>query len=206
MRTRIVGVAGALALALAGRAFAGSGTEDVTKHPGYVDFGPLNVFGNKDKDVEIILEQGMLGFVSVAARNGDPDLADMLSKLMQIRVQTFAIQPDKLEAIEAKTQEVVQKLEAQGWSTMIKVRDRKEGSQTYVYSKLVDGKMQGLVVMNVDPKDDASFVNIVGEIDPDQLGKLQSKFDVKGLDSLNIQIKDQITDDKEKEREKAKHK
>lgn len=192
-----------MALAWCGIA-AAADADDVKKAPGYVDFGALNVFGSKEADKTIFIEQGLMQFIAAAVAKDDPELADMLSKLLQIRVQTFAIEADKLEAIEKKTQEMSKKLEGQGWTTMVKMIDARESGQTFIYSKMVDGKMQGLVVMNVEPKDDASFINIVGEIDPEQLGKLQSRFGaMHGLDSLNIQLKNKYTDDKQKERDKG---
>jgi hypothetical protein len=176
-----------LAGVLAGVSPAGAAqpaAEDLTKHPGYVDFGTVNLFGSKEADVEIFLEQNLINMVGAFVKNEDPEFANMLAKIKQIRVQSFAIDPDKLEAIEKKTEDVSKKLESQGWATLVKVRDRKQGEQTFVYMKWIDNKVQGLVVMNVDPRDAASFVNIVGEIDPEQVGKLQHKFDIRGLDSL----------------------
>jgi len=205
LKMQLAGTAVGLAMALACTGIAAAAdADDVKKAPGYVDFGALNVFGSKEADKTIFIEQGLMQFIAAAVAKDDPELADMLSKLLQIRVQTFAIEADKLEAIEQKTQDMSKKLEGQGWTTMVKMLDRRESGQTFIYSKMVNGKMQGLVVMNVEPKDDASFINIVGEIDPEQLGKLQSKFGaMHGLDSLGIQIKSKYTDDKQKEREKA---
>jgi hypothetical protein len=180
-------IAGALCAALATGAWA---EEDVTKHPGYVDFGALNLFGKEDTTVEVFLDEKIIEMVRAFSGN-DPELSDMLGKLKQIRVQSFAIQPAKLEDLESKTAEISKKLEAQGWSTMIKVRDRKKDSQTYVYIKWAGKKSQGLAVMNVEPHEDATFVNIVGEIDPEQIRKLSTKFDIDALDSLDVDWKKQ---------------
>jgi hypothetical protein len=179
-------IAGALCAALATAAWA---EEDVTKHPGYVDFGALNLFGKEDTTVEVFLDQKIIGLVGAFGGGKDPELADMLAKLKQIRVQSFAIQPGKLEDLEAKTAELSKKLEAQGWTTMIKVRDRRADSQTYVYVKWKGDKSQGLTVMNVEPDKEAIFVNIVGEIDPEQIRKLSTKFDIDALDSLDVDWK-----------------
>src|SRR5678816_1915663 len=158
IKTQFTAVAAVLALALAWNGSAAA-ADDVKNAPGYIDFGDLNVFGSKDADKTVLIEPGLLQFLAGAVAGNDPELADMLSKLLQIRVQTFAIEPDKLEAIEKKTQDVSKKLEAQGWTTMVKMLDRNENSQTFIYSKMVGNKMQGLVVMNVEPKEEASFIN-----------------------------------------------
>jgi hypothetical protein len=49
--------------------------------------------------------------------------------------------------------------------------------------------LSGLVVMAVEENDEAVFVNIVGEIDPEQLGKLSNKFHIPKLDSIEIEHK-----------------
>jgi hypothetical protein len=192
MKLWMSGIGAALVCGLAGpgRALADNPSVDVTKHPGYVDFGTLNLFGSKPPEVEVLLEKPLIDMVKMFAAGDDPELADMLSKLMQIRAQVFRIDPDKLTAIEKRTDEVSAKLESMGWSRIIKVNKRAEGDQTYVYLKMKDNKVQGFALMNVDANEDkASFVNIVGEVDPEQLGKLQHKFNVEGLDSLDIDLR-----------------
>jgi hypothetical protein len=206
MRIHVACIVGALALVCAGSARAGDG-EDVTKLPGYVDFGTVALFGHKEADVEVLLEQNLINMVRDFSKSSDPDLAEMLGKLKQIRVQTFAIEPDKLEAIEKKTDEVSRRLEGQGWSPMVKVRKRAGGEQTYVYMKTQDGRIQGMVVMNVDPTDEASFINIVGEIDPEQIGKLSHKFNLTGMDSVKVRaMHGSSSDDEKQDKEKDKDK
>jgi hypothetical protein len=181
--------AGILAMAVPVCAGDKDKNEDVNRHPGFVDFAALNVFGDEGPEVEVFLDRGLIAMVGSMSKRKDPAFAEMLNKLLQIRVQTFAIPNDKLSAIEAKTEEMARKLEGKGWQTLVRVNDKKDRSQTYVYIKPRGGVFDGLVVMNVDPKDDASFVNIVGEIDPEKLGELGSKFDINELDSLGTQIR-----------------
>lgn len=176
-------IAGALCVALVTPAQA---AEDVTKHPGYVDFGTVNVFGKEESIAEVFLDENVMQMVA-AFMQDDPELKDLLSKLKQIRVQTFAVDPGKRADLESRTSTTSKKLESMGWQTLVKVRNPKEESETYVYMKWKDGKSQGLAVMNVEPGE-AKFVNIVGEIDPEQLGKVRAKLDLEGLDSLDLQI------------------
>ena len=199
MRIRVAAIAAALVLGCASTAFAGDG-EDVTKEPGYVDFGTMAIFGHKEADVEVLLEQALIK--AVGEMSGDPELKQMMAKLKQIRVQTFAIEPDKLEAIEKKTAEVARQLEAQGWAPMVKVVKPRAGERTYVYMKMSGSVIQGMTVMNVDPQDEASFINIVGEIDPEQVGKLSQKFHLSGMDS--VKIRSDYHDDDEEPKSKDK--
>src|SRR5262245_53272564 len=116
MKAWTAGIALALVLGSAGtgRAQAQPQGEDVTKHPGYVDFGLVNLFGKQQADVEVILESNLIEMLQ--AFTPDPELKAMLSKLKQIRAECYAIEPDKLEAIEKKTAEMSAKLMSLGWS------------------------------------------------------------------------------------------
>jgi len=192
----------------AGRAFA---TEDVTKHPGYFDFDSVvKLFGKQDTNVEVFLDQAMLAFIGLLGKS-DPDMQALCANLKQIRVQSFQMESDKVDAVEKTVGDVAQKLESQGWGALIKVRDRKDGSQTYVYMKLANGKSQGLVVMAIDPRDEATFVNIVGEIDPEQISRLSHTIHIDQLDSLDMNIRgkhhdrsDDKSDDKPDDKKPAK--
>ena len=45
----------------------------------------------------------------------------------------------------------------------------------------------GMVVMVVSPEDDETvFVNIVGQIDPEQIGRIGRKFDIDPLDEMTV--------------------
>jgi len=190
MRNRWFSLVVAGLMAVAAPAFAGDPkNEDVNRHPGFVDFTALNVFGDQGPEVEVFLDRGLIAMVGSMSKRKDPALSEMLSKLLQIRVQTFAIRDEKRSEIEAKTKEMAKKLESKGWQTFVRVNDKKDGSQTYVYMKPRGNVFEGLVVMNVDPNDDASFVNIVGEIDPEKLGELGEKFNIGDLDSLGSEIR-----------------
>jgi hypothetical protein len=64
--------------------------------------------------------------------------------------------------------------------------------------------MQGLVVMDINPHDKASFVNIVGEIDPEQIGRISSKFHIGDVDSLEGQIRMRHNRDRDRDKDKSK--
>jgi hypothetical protein len=60
---------------------------------------------------------------------------------------------------------------------MVKERTRGEASSTDVYVKLVNNQMQGLFVLNAEPKE-LSLVLILGPIDLDKLSQLGGNFGI----------------------------
>lgn len=80
------------------------------------------------------------------------------------------------------------------------MKQPKDGKETYVYMKSADNKVQGLVVVAVDPRHEASFVNIVGEIDLEQLPRISACFNI-GI-PCNMQNNQR---DHDKDKSKPKH-
>ncbi|MEX0601036.1 MAG: DUF4252 domain-containing protein, partial [Rhodothermales bacterium] len=72
-------------------------------------------------------------------------------------------------------------LEAQGWETVVRVRE--EDQRVNVYMKVRDDVIAGLVVMVLEPDDEegAVFVNIVGDINPEQIGRIGRALDIDPL-------------------------
>jgi len=183
MKKRMAGVAIALALGW-GMAVAGpaAADEDVTKHPGYVDFSALSkLFTDDDANIEVLIDENMIKFFQF-----DPELRDLTAKLKQIRVQSYRVDRSSVSKVEASAEELSKRLEKEQWSTMAKIRDREDGENTYVYVKMKDSTVQGLAVMNLDPRKEVTFVNIVGELDPEKMQRLSRKMHIEGLDSLDV--------------------
>ena len=155
--------------------------EDLSGHPGYADFGDLTGLSGVEPSVELSLGPALIRFVAAATRAEDSELADTLGKLQSINVSVFDIPPDRIDSISARADEISRVLERSQWEPAVKVRST-DGSIN-LYMKTEAGVVQGMVVMIVEPGEDAIFLNIVGQIDPEQLGRVASRFGVS-IDDL----------------------
>lgn len=183
----------ALALVVAfAPAAANAGTDESYKRsPGYVDFDPI--LGEMESSVEVFLKGSLLVIAREAVRDEDPELGDLLSKIEYVRVQVFPVDGAKASVLKEKTREVAKQLDKKGWEMTVRVRE--EGEQVLVY--LLPGKndvIQGVVVMVVEDDEDAAFINIVGDINPTEIGKIGRAFH---LDSLDIPMKVEVGGDAE---------
>ena len=163
--------------------------EDYTKYPGYVDFKGLGHFDAEEALVEIDLRNALLLMVSKMTQGVDPELADVLSKLKLVRVQKFALDEREVKDVEAKVDGMARKLEKDGWMRVVRVRE--EVDNVHVYFLLADEKLHGITVMAIENWETAAFVNIVGEIDPEQIGRLGAKFNIDELHDLHWDWEDQ---------------
>ena len=174
--------------------------EDYTKHPGYVSFEGLGHFDAEEALVEIDLTEALLAMAGKIVHGSDPELSDVLSKLKLVRVQKFALEEREIEDVEKKVSDMASRLEKDGWMRVVRVRE--EADRVHVYFKLSDGLLQGITVMAIENWDTAAFVNIVGEIDPEQIGRLGAKFNIDELHDINIDWDDHRRDRRSRDRER----
>ena len=141
--------------------------------PGYVDFGDLSATYGEPK-ITINLGGTMLNFVSMMSSAESPETSELISKLKGIRVQIYSMDED---AGAAKNQfgKTKKGLKSSGWEPIVQINEDDE--QVLVYMKMDGGNMEGMTVMVVDDEE-AVFVNIIGQLNPAELGKVMESFDV----------------------------
>ncbi|MBI4720191.1 MAG: DUF4252 domain-containing protein [Chitinivibrionia bacterium] len=178
-----------LLIALAHPAFcleAETPAEDFTKHPGYVDFNMLKIFGDQEPKVEINLKKPLLKLASEFSKNEDPELFDVMEELVLVRVFVFDADEATAKKFNAESSKTIRTLDSAGWERIVSVHDADEIVYVYVKPSADASVIQGIVVIAIEEGDEAVFVNIVGNMDPEQIGKLGKCFDIKELDSLGV--------------------
>jgi len=153
---------------------------DYSKLPGFMDIEGLGIFTDEDATVEVFLDEKLLGMVAQMA-SSEPELSELILGLKLVRVQRYRMDDDQIDQVNEKTGEMATRLEKEDWSRVVRIRERDE--TVYVYFKLGDTMVHGVTVMVVEEYEGyATFVNIVGDIDPSQVGKLGRKFNIDALD------------------------
>lgn len=150
---------------------------------GKVEFKDLSDSYGMPK-VEINLSKALIGMVGSFAGNDDPDLKDMLSKIEGITVRVYNVGADTTKAM-AEVEKISKYLRKHKWEPFVSVNEEKEKVQ--IFGKVTDGIMDGLVVMVVEENDDpaqpavneAVFINIVGEIDPNKVGQVTRALNIQ---------------------------
>ncbi len=146
--------------------------------PGYVDFGSLTSFYKGDDITEVFLDQHLLKMMSKMSGKDDPEMKNLLSGLKLIRVYSFEVPKNSRSNLKSRISEIDKKLLAKKWYRIIKVKEKDEYTNVYVKSSGDDTNVQGLAVVSLDDDGEASFVNIVGGINMDNLGVLSDKFNI----------------------------
>ncbi len=173
-----------LILAAAANIFA-QDKEDFSKYPGYVDFGDLSRFMKSDKVTEVNLESYLLKMVSNLTAKDEPELSEMLKGLKLIKVYSFDVDAKDEKDLASRVNQLENILTNKNWDRIVKVKSPKENTNVYVKASSDQNDIVGLVVTSLQKKGQSSFINIVGKINMDALGRLGEKFNMPSLEKIN---------------------
>ncbi len=158
--------------------------EDALKDlPGYVDFGELNSIYGEPK-VNISIGGALLGFVGAMAKNSNPETATIFNKLKGVRVSVYATGGDSGAALD-QVSRVKDLLTASDWQPIVQINEDDE--QVQIFIKMDGDKMNGLTLMAVDDEE-AVFINVIGQLDPNELAAVMDNFDVDIEGALDIDL------------------
>jgi hypothetical protein len=148
---------------------------------GFIDFGDLSATYGEPK-ISINIGGTLLQFVGMMSEEGNPETSEMMSQLKGVRVFGYPVSGDPSVAKE-KFIEVKSTLKSKGWEPVVQVNE--EDEQVLIYMKMAGSSMEGMTVMTVDDEE-VMFINIIGKLDPRQLGKVMDGFDIDIDDALEI--------------------
>ena len=155
---------------------------------GAIDIGQL-MPSAKGEFVEINLSSAMLKFAARIAARQEPEAAELIRNLKSIRVNVVGLDDSNRDSTIEQIEGVRRKLEAQGWTKMVTVREKNGGDNVDVHvMQRGEESIDGLVVTVLDKKGEAVFVNIVGNINADQIAQIADKFDIEPLRKVHLKI------------------
>ncbi len=146
---------------------------------GQIDFADLSEHYGEPK-VEINLSSGLMKLVGGFANSEDPEVGNILSSLESIKVRVYNLNGE-LEKANSTVDRVSSELKADNWETLVTVNNNEENQKVRIFSKSTSNVIDGVVVMVVSPEKEAGeavFINIVGEIDPEKIGKVAETLNV----------------------------
>ncbi len=147
---------------------------------GQIDFADLSSHYGEPK-VEINLSASLMKMIGSFANAEDPEVANILQNLRSIKVRVYNLNGE-LEKASATIDRVSSELRGEQWDTLVTVNDNEDNQKVRIFSKSTEEVIDGVVVMVVSPEEEeggeAIFINIVGEIDPDQIGKVAETLDL----------------------------
>ncbi len=173
-------------LAAAACAVAVSSFAAASDEAGYVDIGQL-VPSTKGQFVEVNLSPALMKFAARIAKAHEPEAADIVGDIKRVRVNVVTLDDNNRDATIEKFESVRAKLEQQGWTKMVTVKEQGQGDDVAIFAKMrEDESIDGLVVTVFNRKGEAVFVHVVGNINPDKIAALAEKYDIEPLRHVKV--------------------
>jgi hypothetical protein len=147
------------------------------RDPGYVDIAGLTAGITDEPTVEVDVRGALLRLVVSSARHDDPELAGMLSRLRAVQVRVYKLGTRERSAVAGRTAEFSRRLRSQGWEPFVRVRDN--DTRVDMMVRTAGERITGLVAFVVGDDSEAVFLNIVGDVNPEQVGRIGRRFNVK---------------------------
>ncbi len=162
--------------------------------PGEVDFGNLSPSKSGGDFVEVNLPANLISLAARFVEKEDKEVAQLLNGLKLVHVTAIGVNDDNRADLEKRVKKVQADLQGKGWQRIVTAR--KDTQEAGVYLAMDSkGAIQGLAVAAIEPQKGAVFVNIVGDIKPEQLSKLGDRLHIDPLKNV------QVEEEKEKKSE-----
>ena len=151
--------------------------------PGQVEFGKFSPPASGGEYVEINVSKVLINMATKLVAKDEPEIADLLKNLISVRVNVVGLDAKNRSEMEQRARKVRQDLEKKGWEKVVTAQKQKEDVSIFV--KTSDGEsVQGLAIVVIEAEKQAVFVNVVGDIKPEQLAVLGERLDIDPLKKL----------------------
>ena len=157
---------------------------DYSNYNGFIDFGNLEQFETGEEVTEVLIEEHLIRMVAKLATNEEPELSSVLDGIKLIKVHTFEVSEKNASELSSKVKEIDKTLMNDGWDRIVRTKSKHEVTNVYILTNNEE-KIEGLVVAGFENDGDATFVNIVGDINLETIGELSSKFDIPSIGSIH---------------------
>jgi translation elongation factor EF-Ts len=133
--------------------------------------------------VEVNINSNLIAMVTNFAKKAEPEVAEILQGLKSIRVNVLGLNEDNRTEIQERITQVRSQLDKSGWDRVVTVIDKADDVGVYIKTKGAE-VVEGVVVTVLSGKNEAVFVNIVGDIRPDRLAMVGERFNIEPLKHL----------------------
>jgi hypothetical protein len=157
---------------------------DILDHPGFVDFTELDQIAGSEPNVEVSLKEPLLNLITNILRTHDEDAAQFISTLVRVNVRVFDSSRIDTDRMAATMSAISQQLDADAWERVVRVREGREHVDVYFRLSESAEMIHGIAIMVTEP-DETVLVNIVGNISPDDISAIGSRFDIDELSDID---------------------
>jgi hypothetical protein len=146
---------------------------------GRIDFGEFIAPSDGGEFVEVNLQSNLLSLASKLVAKHEPEAASLLANIEAVRVNVVGFDQKNRESLVAKAREVKEKLAREKWDKIVTAQQKNEDVNIYV--KTSGEAIEGVTIVVLEGEKQAVFVNVVGNIKPEQLSMLGDRLHIDEL-------------------------
>jgi len=158
---------------------------DIAEAPGYVNFDDVGQWFDAPANIEVNLRGALLDLIANSSDEAEPEFAGLMRSLQAIQVRGFPLSGTNQEEVMRRFDDMSSRLQSSGWERVVYIRDE-AGEFVNVFMKPDNESIAGLTIMVADPSEQETiFVNIVGSIRPEEIGKIGRGLDIEPLQNVD---------------------
>ena len=150
--------------------------------PGQVDFCTFSPPKSGGEFVEVNISPSLIWLASRLVEKDEPEVAQLLTGLKLLRVNVIGLSDDNRTEMQTRAQKVREDLSGKGWDRVVTAQQKNQDVSLYL--KMNGESVQGVAAVVFDNKEHAVFINVVGDIKPDQIAMLGEKLHIDPLKQL----------------------
>ncbi len=167
-------------------AVAANAAEDTALPPGQIDFGKFST-DSGGQLVEINLNSALINVAAQVAAKADPEAVKVLSSLKSIRVSVVGMNDKNSSELKERIDSIRKQLREGGWERVVTVQEKND--DVGIYTKMRGNEaVEGIVITVIGGKKEAVFINLVGDIRPEQLASIAEKLNIAPLKQVAAAI------------------
>ena len=151
--------------------------------PGQVDFGTFTPPGSGGEFVEVNVTSSIISLAAHFVEKNEPEIAKLLNGLQLVHVNVIGVNDENKADLESKAQKIRKQLEGHGWERIVMAQQQEQNVAVYLKTENKE-TVQGVVVTVMDGTKQAVFVNVVGNIKPEQLSLIGDRLNIEPLKKL----------------------
>lgn len=155
--------------------------------PGQVDFGTFSPSASGGQFVEVNLTSSLIGLATRFVEKDQPEIAQVLKGLQLVHVNVIGLNDENRSDMQARVQNIRTALQTKGWERIVTAQEKGQDVGVYLKTQNKD-TVQGVVVLVLDGRNQAVFVNVVGDIKPDQLAMIGEKLHIDPLKKIGDKL------------------
>lgn len=164
---------------------------DLTSDPGYVDMTSVDGWFNSEATVRVDIQGELLNLIASASDDSRSDFSQVVQNLRAIQVRAYSMQGMDATSISERVDELASRLERDGWSRALFIRNEDSVSRVYVRRNASEDEIHGLTVFTTKTDGESVFVNIVGPMTPEQIHRLGDDLDIESLRQTGSRVDSQ---------------